>query len=121
VALLAWALSCVRCSHHKVQHHAVFQDAERCGSLTAEADGILLDFSRQLITGETCRKLEALAAKAGLHDKIKAMAEGKHINVTEDRAVGHMALRAPKGATMNIDGENAVAQVCTAVTTLTDD
>lgn len=73
------------------------QDEERCKLLTAEFDGILLDFSRQRVTGETVRLLEELAKAAGLTDKIAAMAAGKKINVTEDRAVLHMALRAPKG------------------------
>lgn len=73
------------------------QDDERCRLLTAEFDGVLIDYSRQRVTGTTLRLLEALASAAGVPGKISAMAKGAHLNVTEDRAVGHMALRAPKG------------------------
>ena len=87
------------------------QDADRCGYLTAEFEGILLDYSRQRVTKETVPLLLALADAAGLKGKIAAMAAGAHINVTEDRAVGHLALRAPKGATFHIDGRDVVPDV----------
>jgi glucose-6-phosphate isomerase len=87
------------------------QDAERVGYLQAEFDGILLDYSRQRVTKETMAALFALADAAGLKDKIGAMAAGKHINVTENRAVGHMALRAPKGVAAHIDGKDVVPEV----------
>lgn len=79
--------------------------------LTAEYDGLLMDFSRQRVTPATMALLGRLAEAADVKGKIAALAAGKHLNVTEDRAVGHMALRAHKGATMMIDGVNAVADV----------
>lgn len=74
------------------------QDEDRSKVLQSEYDGIFMDFSRQRVTRETLDLLQKLAEKAALKDKIAAMAAGKHINVTEDRAVGHMALRAPADA-----------------------
>ena len=87
------------------------QDAERSGTLTAEFDGILLDFSRQRATAETFQLLLALAEAAGLKSKIHAMAAGAHLNITEDRAVGHMALRAPAASSAIIDGVDVVPAV----------
>lgn len=75
----------------------LLQDQNRCDTLTVEYDNIFLDFSRQLVTPKTMSLLHKLAEEANLKEKIEAMATGKHINVTEDRAVKHMALRAPKG------------------------
>lgn len=74
------------------------QDADRCAGLVAEFDGLCLDYSRQRVTGETMALLHSLADAANLKGKIADMAAGKHINITEDRAVMHMALRAPKDA-----------------------
>lgn len=87
------------------------QDADRCAKLAVEHEGVVLDFSRQRVTPETMTLLGRLAEAADVKGKIAAMAAGKHLNVTEDRAVGHLALRAPKGAKMMIDGVNAVDEV----------
>jgi hypothetical protein len=72
------------------------QDATRSGALRAEFDGMLLDYSRQRVTAETMALLERLAVAAGLQGKIRAMAAGAKLNLTENRSVLHMALRAPR-------------------------
>ncbi len=74
------------------------QDADRCKRLFTEFDGIAMDYSRQRVTAETMDLLIRLAEAANVKGKIADMASGKHINITENRAVGHMALRAPKDA-----------------------
>ena len=84
---------------------------DRGERLTVEADGIYLDYSKNRITDETLRLLVALAHRAGLRDRIDAMFRGEKINVTEDRAVLHIALRAPEGAVIEVDGENVVPRV----------
>jgi len=86
-------------------------DAERCRRMCVEAEGIRLDFSRQNATLETIGKLLELAEAAQLRDKIAAMFRGERINTTENRAVLHVALRAPKGASILLDGANVVDQV----------
>jgi glucose-6-phosphate isomerase len=86
-------------------------DAERGERLTAEAEGVYLDYSKNRITDETMRLLLELARRAGLRDRIDAMFRGEKINVTEDRAVLHVALRAPEGAVIDVDGENVVPLV----------
>lgn len=73
----------------------LLRDPSRCKALTAEFDGIFLDYSRQRVTGETMELLCNLAQQTGLKAKISAMATGERINVTENRAVLHMALRVP--------------------------
>lgn len=87
-------------------------DGDRCGAMVASHGDIVLDYSRQNMSPAVMDKLVELAAAAGLEEKRAAMASGEHINATEDRAVMHMALRAPRshGAIM-VDGENAVDQV----------
>ena len=81
----------------------MLQDAERFGKLSAQAgDNFTLDFSRQQVTDETMELLWDLAEQAGLREKIQAMANGEHLNTTEDRAVMHMALRAPSGYEMKV-------------------
>ena len=79
--------------------------------LTAEAAGIYLDYSKNRITDETLNLLVQLADECGLRARIEAMFRGDKINVTENRAVLHVALRAPKGASIVVDGENVVPQV----------
>jgi glucose-6-phosphate isomerase len=86
-------------------------DPDRGTRLALEADGIYLDYSKNRITDETLRLLVALAHRAGLRDGIDAMFRGDKINVTEDRAVLHTALRAPEGAVVEVDGENVVPEV----------
>jgi len=87
------------------------QDAERSALFTAEHGGIFLDFSRQNMDKETFDLLGDLADTAGVPAKIAAMRSGEHINNTENRAVGHPALRAPKGSNIIIDGKNVVDDV----------
>jgi glucose-6-phosphate isomerase len=89
----------------------ILQDSDRCKRLFVEFDGIAMDYSRQRVTAETMDLLVRLAEAANVKGKIADMASGKHINITENRAVGHMALRAPKDATMVIDGANVVPEV----------
>src|SRR5580698_7612902 len=86
-------------------------DPKRGERLTAEAAGIFLDYSKNRITDETVRLLLSLAEESGLRQRIDAMFRGDKINVTEKRAVLHVALRAPKDASIVVDGENVVPQV----------
>ncbi len=86
-------------------------DGERGTRLSAEAAGIYLDYSKQRVTDETIRLLTTLAGAAGLRDRIDAMFRGDKINVTEQRAVLHVALRAPRDQTIVVDGENVVPAV----------
>jgi glucose-6-phosphate isomerase len=87
------------------------QDPGRGERLTLEAAGIHLDFSRHRITDETLRLLVRLAGEAGLRERIEAMFRGEKINITENRAVLHVALRAPQGASIVVDGVNVVPEV----------
>jgi len=87
------------------------EDPTRGERLTAEAAGIFLDFSKHRITDETVALLVALADQTGLRLRIDAMFRGEKINVTENRAVLHVALRAPRGASFLVDGENVVPHV----------
>jgi glucose-6-phosphate isomerase len=79
--------------------------------LTAETLGIYLDYSKNLVTDETLRLLIELARESGLQMRIDAMFRGEKINITEKRAVLHVALRAPRGASIVVDGENVVPAV----------
>ena len=79
--------------------------------MTAEAVGLYLDYSKNRITDETLKLLLQLAEESGLRARIDAMFRGEKINVTENRAVLHVALRAPRGASIVVDGENVVPQV----------
>ena len=86
-------------------------DPKRGERLAAEAVGIYFDYSKHRITDETLRLLLQLAEEAGLRARIDAMFRGEKINVTEKRAVLHVALRAPKGHSIVVDGEDVVPQV----------
>jgi len=86
-------------------------DPGRGERLTAEAAGLFLDFSKNRLTDETLRLLVALAEESGLRDRIDEMFRGEKINITEGRAVLHVALRAPRDASILLDGENVVPQV----------
>jgi len=86
-------------------------DPARGERMTAEAAGIFLDYSKNRATAETMRLLLQLAEESGLRGRIDAMFRGEKINVTENRAVLHVALRAPEGASILVDGENVVPQV----------
>ena len=87
------------------------KDPQRGERLTAEAVGMYLDYSKNRITDETVRLLLQLAHESGLRSRIDAMFRGEKINVTEKRAVLHVALRAPKGQSIIVDGEDVVPQV----------
>src|SRR3954449_5390623 len=87
------------------------EDADRGERLTVEACGIYLDYSKNRVTDETLRLLRQLAEESRLQERIGAMFGGEKINVTENRAVLHVALRAPKGASIVVDGVNVVPAV----------
>jgi glucose-6-phosphate isomerase len=87
------------------------EDPARGERFTAEAAGIFLDYSKNRITDETLKLLVQLAEESGLRDKIEAMFRGDKINITENRAVLHVALRAPTGESIVLDGEDVVPAV----------
>ena len=95
-------------------------DSGRGERLTAEAAGIFLDYSKNRITGETLKLLVNLAEESGLRSRIDAMFRGEKINITEKRAVLHVALRAPKGTTIKVDGEDVVPQVHAVLDRMTE-
>jgi glucose-6-phosphate isomerase len=103
------------------RHHQELQDTHlrelfaadpgRGETMTCEAGDLYLDYSKQRVTSETLSLLVALAERAGLRRRIDAMFGGQRINVTEDRAVLHVALRAPEGASVEVDGHDVVPDV----------
>ena len=103
-------------AHHKnvrdLHLRKLFADDPKRGErMTAEAVGLYLDYSKNRITDETLKLLLQLAEESGLRGRIDAMFRGEKINITENRAVLHVALRAPKGASIVVDGENVVPAV----------
>jgi glucose-6-phosphate isomerase len=86
-------------------------DPTRGERLTVEAVGLYLDYSKNRVTDETLKLLMQLAGESGLRGRIDAMFRGDKINITENRAVLHVALRAPREASIVVDGENVVPQV----------
>ena len=86
-------------------------DPERGERLTVDAVGLFVDYSKNRITDETVKLLIELARESGLESKIEAMFRGDKINFTEKRSVLHVALRAPKGASLIVDGVDVVAEV----------
>ena len=95
-------------------------DPKRGTRMTAEAVGLFLDYSKNRITDETIKLLIELAEESGLQSRIDAMFRGDKINTTEKRAVLHVALRAPKGASIIVDGENVVPKVHAVIDKMTD-
>src|SRR6202521_1262952 len=87
------------------------EDRKRGDWLAVEAAGIYLDYSKNRITDETLTLLLQLARESGLRDRIEAMFRGDKINVSENRAVLHVARRAPRAATILHDGRNVVPEV----------
>src|SRR5215831_364370 len=87
------------------------EDSKRGERMTAEAVGLYLDYSKNRITDKTLELLFRLAEESGLQSRIDAMFRGEKINVTENRAVLHTALRAPRDASIVVDGENVVPKV----------
>jgi len=95
-------------------------DPGRGERLTAEAAGLYLDYSKNRVTDETMRLLVELASESGVAERRDAMFRGEHINVSEDRAVLHVALRMPRSASLIVDGEDVVAQVHEVLDRLAD-
>src|SRR5919199_895848 len=103
-------------AHHRqirdLHLRQIFAEAPGRGErLTAEGAGLYFDYSKHRVTDETLRLLLQLAEESGLRQRIEAMFTGEKINVTENRAVLHVALRAPRDAVITVDGENVVPQV----------
>jgi glucose-6-phosphate isomerase len=97
---------------HSRHLRAMFnEDPKRGERLTVEAAGLYFDYSKHRVTDETLRLLLALADEVGLRGRIDAMFRGEKINVTEKRAVLHIALRAPRGVSIGVDGEDVVPKV----------
>src|ERR1700690_2243737 len=101
--------------HKKIRHlhlrELFAEDAKRGERLTVEAAGLFLDYSKNRITDQTLKLLIHLARESGLRKRVDAMFSGEKINLTENRAVLHVALRAPRGATILVDGKNVVPEV----------
>jgi len=96
----------------KVHLRKLFADDPKRGErLTLEAAGIFLDYSKHRINDQTIKLLLQLADESRLRERINAMFSGEKINITEKRAVLHVALRAPKGSSIIVDGENVVPGV----------
>ncbi|MGI9186561.1 MAG: glucose-6-phosphate isomerase [Gaiellales bacterium] len=103
-------------AHHQTIKDATLRelfagDATRGEALTAEGAGLFLDYSKNRITAETLQLLVQLAEERDLAGRRTAMFRGDHINVSEDRAVLHTALRLPKSATLHVDGQDVVHDV----------
>ena len=96
------------------------EDPGRGERLTAEGAGLYLDYSKQRVSDETMRLLLALAEESGLRERIDAMFRGEKINVSEDRAVLHVALRAPRDASILVDGVDVVPQVHAVLDRMSD-
>jgi glucose-6-phosphate isomerase len=109
----AWKLLETHCASVRGLHlRKLFADDPKRGErLAAEAAGVYLDYSKNRVTDETLQLLVRLADESGLRARIDAMFRGEKINVSENRAVLHTALRAPRGASIGLDGENVVPQV----------
>jgi glucose-6-phosphate isomerase len=95
-------------------------DPQRGERMALEEVGIYFDYSKNRVTEETLKLLVQLAEEAGLRDRIDAMFRGEKINVSEKRAVLHVALRAPKGASIIVDGENVVPLVHAVLDRMSD-
>jgi glucose-6-phosphate isomerase len=95
-------------------------DPKRGEEMTLEASGLYLDYSKNRVTKETLKLLFELATESGLKERIDSMFHGDKINITEKRAVLHVALRAPKEATILVDGKNVVPQVHAVLDRMSD-
>jgi glucose-6-phosphate isomerase len=112
-SLKAWkALEAHAQKMRSVHLRTLFADDPKRGErLTVEAAGLFLDYSKNRVTDETLKLLLELAEESGLKQRIEAMFRGEKINITEKRAVLHVALRAPKSEPIVVDGEDVVPQV----------
>ncbi|MFM7148582.1 MAG: glucose-6-phosphate isomerase, partial [Gemmataceae bacterium] len=112
-ALPAWAR--LRQHHDEIRglhlRDLFAKDPERASRLSLEAEGIFLDYSKNRITAKTVDLLVELAESCDLRGRIDAMFRGDRINITETRAVLHVALRAPRNAVIEVDGKNVVPEV----------
>src|SRR5262249_39712793 len=111
--------------HHKavskLHLRQLFSDDPKRGQhLAVEAVGLYFDFSKNRITDETLKLLLQLAEESGLRARIDAMFSGEKINITEKRAVLHVALRAPKNASILVDGKNVVPEVHSVLDRMAD-
>src|SRR5712675_2658009 len=95
-------------------------DSTRGEKLAAEGAGLFLDYSKNRVTDTTLKLLQRLAEEADLRGRIDAMFRGDKINVTENRAVLHVALRAPRGASITVDGKNVVPDVHAVLDAMSD-
>jgi glucose-6-phosphate isomerase len=96
------------------------EDPHRGERMTVEGAGLFLDYSKNRITDETIKLLLQLAEESGLKQRIEAMFTGEKINITENRAVLHVALRAPKDQTILVDGKNVVPEVHAVLEKMSD-
>ena len=105
----------------KLHLHQLFAEDPRRGErLAVEAVGLYLDYSKNRVTDETLKLLVELAEESGLRGRIDAMFSGEKINVTEKRAVLHVALRAPRDASIVVDGKNVVPEVHSVLDKMAD-
>ena len=95
-------------------------DPQRGERMAVEAMGLYLDYSKNRVTDETLKLLVQLAEESGLRERIDAMFRGEKINVTEKRAVLHVALRAPRDAAILVDGKNVVPEVHSVLDKMAD-
>jgi len=118
----AWKALEAHCKQIQKSHlrNLFADDPKRGERLTLEAVGIYFDYSKNLITDETLKLLLQLAEESGLRARIDAMFRGEKINVTEKRAVLHVALRAPRGTSIVVDGVNVVPEVHAVLDKMTD-
>src|SRR5882672_5064026 len=105
--------------HAQIEHRHLREffatDPSRGERLVAEAAGLYLDYSKQRVTDETLRLLGSLGEACDLQGRIDAMFRGEHVNVTEQRAALHVALRAPEGTSIRVGGRDVVADVHTVL------
>src|SRR5689334_15655140 len=118
------AFNALAAHYQKVQDvhlRTLFSDDPKRGQrMSVEAAGIYLDYSKNRVTDETLKLLVQLAGESDLRGRIDAMFSGQKINVTENRAVLHTALRAPAGASIVVDGKNVVPQVHAVLDKMSD-
>ncbi|MBV8053193.1 MAG: glucose-6-phosphate isomerase [Acidobacteriaceae bacterium] len=112
-------------SHYKAAsklalHRLFADDPQRGERMAVEAVGLYLDYSKNRITDETLKLLLQLAEESGLRGRIDAMFSGEKINITEKRAVLHVALRAPRDASILVDGKNVVPEVHSVLDKMAD-
>jgi len=114
----------LKAQHRTIQETHLRQlflnDPNRGERMTVEVGGLFLDYSKNRITDETLQLLVQLAEQCGLRSRIDAMFRGDRINITEDRAVLHVALRAPRTASIMVEGEDVVPQVHAVLHKMTD-